>query len=486
MKYKKILVMLILITSGIFSEVNGEPGIQGNFVIFPSYTGNSLYDEILRASESAVLDTCSAAGRLIPVEYNYKKAAIEKSEGSDRESLYRNTAVYLKADLYAVLTSYDENGDYVLKINIIPLNDKYESFRYEKIIRSRVPENLPLKAARDFAYFLKGRTLVSSVVKIIDNDSAVINSGQWHGLEAGEYSSSTGNISITNISRYTAVVHGREFKEGESFEIKHLPSLDKYIRKIEYQIRENTVKLYGTDEILNKRSSSVKESIKGTCVINQGANFCLPGYGSFLSVEFMGIEKSEADYAGVFLAASLTSVHLGVVPVLTDFKVNFFPWIKDSGRTAQMERLNYFMWGSLPLTFAASFYSQLAYNYREKNMLPPQFADHDTSAAVVSIFVPGGGMFYKGYRWSGWGIYIGEMSMAGYAVYTEDRRERNMLLGSLAAVKCAEIMLSYFISPSYAFYNREVSSAGDIDFSIGFNENFRGKGEVTASLSYRY
>ena len=486
MKYKKFLLIFLLIASGTFSEVSGEPGVQGNFVIFPSYTGNSLYDEILRVSESAIIDTCSAAGRLVPVEYNYKKAAIEKSEGADRDSLYRNTAAYLKADLYAVLTAYDESGDYVLKLSLIPLNNKYESYRYEKIFRSRIPENLHLKMSAAFGDILKDKTLLSNVLKILDDGSALISSGQWHGLEAGVYSTDAGNITIKNISRYRSAAYGREFKEGDSFEIKHLPDLEKHLRKIKYRIKENTVKLYGTDEILEKRSSGVKESIKGTCVINQGANFCLPGYGSFLSVEYMGIEKSEADYAGVFIAASLTAVHLGLVPFLTDFEVNFFPWIEDSGRSGQIKRLNYFMWGTIPLTFTASFYSQLAYNYRLRNMLPPQFADSDTSAAVVSIFVPGGGMFYKGYRWTGWGIYLGEMSLAGYAVYTEDKRERNMLLGSLAVVKCAEIALSYFISPSYAFYNREVSSAGDIDFSIGITESFTGEGEVNASLSFRY
>lgn len=486
MKYTKLILFFLIIAYGTLSEISAEPGVQGNFVIFPSYTGNSLYDEILRVSESAIINTCSAAGRLVPVEYNYKKAAIEKSEGENRESLYRNTALYLKADVYAVLTAYDEMGDYVLKLSIIPVNNKYEGLRYEKIFRSRIPENLSLKAAWAFADILKKRTLLSDVLKVFNDGSALISSGQWHGLEAGVYSTDSGDITIKNVSRYRSVAYGRDFKPGDVFEIKQLPDLEKHMRKIDYRIKVNTVKLYGSDEILEKRSGGVREGIKGTCVINQGANFCLPGYGSFLSVEYMGIEKSEPDYTGVFITASLTAAHLGLVPFLTDFKVNFFPWIEDGERTDQMERLNYFMWGTLPLTFTASFYNQLAYNYNLRNMLPPVFADHDTSAAVVSIFVPGGGMFYKGYRWSGWGIYLGEMSLAGYAVYTEDKRERNMLLGSLAFIKCAEIALSYFISPSYAFYNREVSSAGDIDFSIGITEGFTGKGEVNASLSFRY
>jgi hypothetical protein len=485
-KYKNYFLIFILIASGIFSNAHGESGAKGEFVIFPSYTGNSLYDEILRGSESALLETCIKAGRLVPVEYNYKKAAIGKSDGSDRENLYRNTALFLKADIYAVITAYDENGDYVLKLNIIPLNEKYKDLKSLKIIRSRIPENLPLKTAREFAGILSGAALISEVVKVQDDGSAVINSGQWHGLETGSYSTDTENIKIKNVSRYTAVASGINFSEGQQLKFKVYPRLEKYIEKNNYGIVENTVKVYGTDEILDKRDGSVKESIQGTCVINQGANFCLPGYGSFLSVEYMGIEKGSPDYAGVFIAASLTAVHLGLVPVLTDFKVKFVPWMEDSGRTDRMKRLNYFMWGTIPFTFTASFYNQLAYNYREKKLLPPQFAGYDSSAAVLSVFLPGGGLFYKGYRWTGWGIYIGEMSMAGCAVYTKDKAERNILLGSLAAVKFAEIIISYLIPPSYAYFNKEISSTGDVDFSIGLNKNYNGDGELTASVFLRY
>ena len=486
MKYKKIILIFILIVSGLSSIANAESLTKGDFVIFPSYTGSLLYDKILKESEAAFVGICFKAGRLVPVEYNYKKAAIEKAEGSDRESLYRNAALQLKAGIYTVLAAYEQNGEYVLKLNIYPLNEKYADLKLEKTIRSRLAENLPLKAAREFAILINQLTLKCEVVRIQSDGSALINAGQWHGLEIGSYSTGSGKINIKNVERYTAVAEGINFTEGQTIEFKMLPGLENYIEKNQLEIRENTVKVYGTDPFFDKRDGSIKESIKGTCIINQGASFCLPGYGSFLSLEYMGIEKGKPDYAGVAIAASLTAVHLGLVPALTDFEVEFFPWVEDPDRTDQMKRLNYFMWGTLPLTFTASFFSQLSYNYKELNMLPPQFEDHDRSAAIVSVFVPGGGMFYKGYRWSGWGIYLGEMSMAGYAVYTEDDALRNKLLASLAAVKCAEIILSYFISPSYANYNREVASFNSVDFSIGMNKNHERGEDFTASVFLRY
>lgn len=485
MNYKKLL-MIIITVFGLIKMAGGETVPKGDFVIFSSYTGNPLYDGILSRSETALLDTCAAAGRLVPVEYNYKMNAIEVRKGTDRNNLYRNAALYLKADIYAVLSSYSENGDYILKLNLIPLNGRYGNLKLEKTFYSRVPENLALKAARGFADLLKGESLKSDVVKVFGDGTALINSGQWHGLEARSYSTATGKLKIRNVSRYTAVAEGITFSEGGSIDFQLYPDLDGYIKKINYEIGENTVSVYGTDAVLDKKDGSVKESIQGTCIINQGASFCLPGYGSFLSLKYMGIEKGKPDYAGVFITASLTAVHIGLVPVMTDFDVNFFPWVKDGDRTNRERRLNYFLWGTLPLTFSASFFSQLAYNYNGKNMLPPQFVDRDISASLLSLIFPGGGIFYKGYRWAGWGVYLGEMSLAGCAVYENDRGKRNTMLISLGGVKAAEIILSYFIPSSYPFFNKEISSAGDVDFFAGFNAGETGGSEFKASLFLKY
>jgi hypothetical protein len=368
----------------------------------------------------------------------------------------------------------------------MPLNDRFKDMKWETTVTSGIPENIPLKAAREFSALLKKMPLTCRVTGILDDGSAVISAGQWHGLESGKYSTDAGEIEITNITRYSSSASGVDFSRHKTLTFKLFPDLDKFLNKINYEIKENAVKVYGTDETLNKRDGTIKESIQGTCVINQGASFCLPGYGSFLSIDYMGIENGAPDYPGIFLTASLTALHLGLVPLLTDFEVKFLPWMNDRGRTNQMKRLNYYLWCSIPFTFTASFYSQLAYNYREKMLLPPQFADHDQSAAVISIFVPGGGMFYKGYRWTGWGVYLGELSLAGYAVYTGDKQRRNLAAGSLALLKLAEIAVSYFIPPSYSFFNREISASDNIDFSIGVKADDNGNEEITAGLSFRY
>ncbi len=486
MKYKESVLIAAIIVFCTITRVNSEPAAAGEFVLFPSYTGNPLYDELIRGSEMALLETCSEAGRLVPVEYNYRKAALEKSEGADRETLYRNAAVYLKAGIYTVISAYSENGFNVLRINIVPLNDKYRDLKREISIAARIPDNIPLKAAREFARLLKGVSLRSDILKVYDDGTALINSGQWHGLEAGSYITDAGRVSVRNVTRYTSVIQGPGFAGRTAVDFMLCPKLDAYLERIDYDIRINTARVYSRDEFLRKRDGVVKGAVQGTCVINQGASFCLPGYGSFLSLDYMGIENGKPDYAGIMLAVSLTAAHLGLVPAMTGFDVQFFPWIDDGDRTDRIKRLNWFLWGTIPLTFSVSYFSQLEYNYRDRRLVPPQFEDQDLSAAVVSVFVPGGGLFYKGYRWSGWGVYIGEISLAGYALYADKSVKRNRLLCSLAAVRVAEIIASYYMPSSYQYFSREISSTGNVDFSVGLNKGYDGAGEITAAATFRY
>jgi hypothetical protein len=333
--------------------------------------------------------------------------------------------------------------------------------------------------------------LHSDIIKTLPDGSAIINAGQWHGLEIGKYKTNLGQVEITNVSRYESVITGINFAGMNSIEFKVLPNLKRYIKKINYDIEENTAKTYSVDEILDKKGGRVQESIKGACVINMGASVILPGYGSFLATEYMGIEMGVVDYQGIFITYALLTTHLGLVPVMTDFKVNFFPWVKDSGKTVQEKRLHYFLWGTIPLTFTASFFSQLSYNYTEKNILPPVFESHDTSAAVLSIFVPGGGLFYKGYRWTGWSIYISEMTIASFAIYTENKKNRNILVGSLAAIKCLEIAASYIITPAYGFFQKERRGgyhppAHNINFYVGINKDHNNDKEFTAVIGWGF
>ena len=68
-------------------KLHAEYDSKGEFVIFPVYTGNPVYDTILDGTEAVLAGTCAEAGRLYPVENRYKKAAIEKREEYKEEWL---------------------------------------------------------------------------------------------------------------------------------------------------------------------------------------------------------------------------------------------------------------------------------------------------------------------------------------------------------------------------------------------------------------
>ena len=71
-----------------------------------------------------------------------------------------------------------------------------------------------------------------------------------------------------------------------------------------------------------------------------------------------------------------------------------------------------------------AFLDQLAHQFKTNNVLPPFFMNRNETALVLSLLIPGGGMFYKGHRLPGWGFYLSEMFLAGFCVYTKDDKEK--------------------------------------------------------------
>jgi hypothetical protein len=202
---KLILIIAAIISSiciGLNSGLAQSPKV-GDLVIFTAFTGNPIYDEILSASERALVNTCNTAGRLIPVEFNYRKTALEKNPDQDTDTRYMNAAIYLDAKVYAVLTAYYENGDYALNLRVIPVKDDYKELKHETVVYSKIPANIPLKAAREFANILKSVPLHSDIIKTLPDGSAIINAGQWHGLEIGKYKTNRRTFVIAHEHHYS-------------------------------------------------------------------------------------------------------------------------------------------------------------------------------------------------------------------------------------------------------------------------------------------
>jgi len=451
--------------------------------VFPVFTGDMQHDEILKTCEFMAGEAFNVSKRFYPLPHNRTEEALRKSDGKDRMELYRKAGAAAGAELLCVLDLSVENGLFRLTVSLEPLDGLYSDVRYENKIYARIPADIAAKCAREIALRLSSLKLKC---RVTDKAEGIVklSAGQWHGLAPGHYRTSAGYVEILTVERFSSSADGAAADQGDIIEIEIYPDTEKYVKQLNREIDENSARFYGTDAALNKRRGSARESIIGTCVINQGASFCLPGYGSFLSVQYMGIEKGEPDMYGIFATGAITALHLSLPSMMNSFDINFFPWIMDAEKDKRDQRLQYFLWGTLPLTFSVSFYNQLAYQYHRKSLLPPLFEDHDATAAAVAVFIPGGGMFYKGRRLEGWCFYLSEMSIAGYSVYQWDKTSGKAAAGGLLFLKAAEVALSYVVSPSYRVYRTEVGSAGNYpDFTVGINPGIDGSEEITLSAS---
>lgn len=477
------LFIAIIMTVSLQGALSAAPEDLTDVAIFPVFTGEMQHDEILKTCEYMAGEAFLASARFYPLPHNKSEDYLKKSDGSDRGELYRKAASAAGAELLCVLDLSVENGLLKLSIKIEPLEESFSSIRSERALLARIPANIAAKGAREIALLMKSEKLKCRVTGE-SGGLFRVSAGQWHGLTAGRYRTSAGEVNVSGVERFFSSVSGLKAEIGDLVEFDIYPDPEIFIERLNREIDENSARFYGTDPSLNKRRGSAKESIIGTCVVNQGASFCLPGYGSFLSLEYMGIEKGEPDMFGVFVTGGLTALHLTLPSMMNSFDINFFPWVMDDDKGKDDRRLQVFLWASLPLTFSVSFYNQLAYNYHRRSLLPPLFQDHDTTAAVLSFFIPGGGMFYKGYRLEGWCFYLSEMSMAGYAVYQWDRDSGKAAAGGLVLLKAVEVVASYAATPSYRVFRNEISSGGSYpDFSIGLNNGVNGSGEVTLLAS---
>lgn len=480
-----ILTALFIVSSA--AGLKAEGSVHGDIVIFPAYTGNSVADVILKTTANRLLDACAATGRFPAVEENSVQSVLRSADGKDRYDLYRNTALSLGADAFVVITLYGEGTAFRAVVEFFPVAADLKDRGFKFSVSAAVAENIPLKAAREFALRLREFPVMTKVLGKSGDSGFMVSAGQWHGLKEGTYNSSCGKVKIHHITRYTSVAECKGLAEGSRLTIEVYPDNDMYISMLDRQVLENTVRRYGTDEILNKRKGSGQELILATCVVNQGASFCLPGYGSFMSVEYLGIENGVVDRTAVGFTAILTAGHLLLPSVLTEFEIDFFPWDRDGHKTREMQRLQYFLWGTLPLTFSVSYYSQLAYQYNEKNLLPPLFMEHDTTAALLSVFIPGGGLFYKGYRGAGWAMYAGQMPLAGCAVYMYGSRNGYICMAAFALLKAADILAAWMLEPSYETYRKEVAGTeSTLDFGAVFVPDADGKGEFLVSVTKKF
>lgn len=482
------VMLLLLLMPAVLS--GAEAGAAGGTIAVFSIRHTSVQLNALSLKlRQDVMDTFSRLGRFMPLDgEKAQKAAEDIPEGAG-EDAFRAAAERLGADLYAVVSVLSV-GTYIIgTVTITPVTDCYRNMKHAITVRSMVLMNVPLKIMREIALLHRGLPVVAEVIEA-RGGRYLLGAGQWHGLAPGSYRATGGeSVIIHNCGRFQSLASlaGRT-APGTRITIRSYPSVRGMVREINDRIDFNTIYKYGLSGSGSQGIDQEKRFAQGICLINPGANVCIPGYGSFLSTSYLGFRQTTPSIPGVVFSSLLIVTHFILPECMTKFKINFFPGVMDKDKTSDMNHLQIFLWSTLPLTASVAYLDQLAHQFTANNVLPPFFMSRNEAALVLSTLIPGGGMFYKGHRLPGWGFYLSEMFLAGFCVYTKDEKKKVMWGGiTLGAVKFIELVTAYFCRPSFTFFNIEQEGAVQ-KASLSLNIDPSGTGEPVYRLgmSFQY
>jgi len=441
--------------------------VKGNqsVLVLPLMSGNSTADAVSKDSAEEVRRILYSSGRFFPEESSriaklFPGGAIGETQMRQAfrsSGIARFWTVNVSQDasmIHVRLDIYEADSDFVRKKSLT--------------VSSSIVQNLSLLLAREVVFTVDHEPIRVQTEKVAAGLFS-LDAGQWQGLAEGKsYSTGSGTITILRTDRFTSLCSS-DNELPASLIIDQMPDTDYLKKDLDDGIIRNIMRTYGIEN--TKLGSTIRSDtklIQGTVFINAGASLILPGYGSYLSTYYMGFENPKPSYAGMAAGVSAELIQLLAVPLMTDFKSTPFPWIRDRSMTGGQRSLEMFLWCTIPLTWSATYFDQLAVQYDQSRILPPMFDHQAAAAAVSSLVIPGGGLFYKGYRAAGWGYFSAEMMAASVFCYYGKSKKGWSALAFLAGLKTVEILNAAFIRPDYLFYNREYEREGNarVDFSL--------------------
>ncbi|MCL2025563.1 MAG: hypothetical protein FWG92_02015 [Leptospirales bacterium] len=453
MKNIKYIIPVFILFFALQNLHAKEPA-YGNFIIFTMPQNSIQLNAIARESERLILDTCTSLGRLLPIEKNRLPYALSEIHDDDETIDLAAIARALDASLYMVINLYSDGKTITAEAHCIALKAEYKQMEKIIIVQGAVPSNIPLKLASEMAALHNRMPIYANITRTEDGHY-IIDAGQWHGLSEGDFSTDIGTLKIISSGRYYSTGRFQETVGAAKIRINTYPDTGKVRNDIDARISKNTLSFYDIGSRALKDDDPEKRFITGACLINPAANACMPVYGSFLAVDYLGFNETNLHKPGFAVALFSFTAQLTFTGFMTGFKTNFFPWVKDSDKSASVLRLQRFLWCSLPLTFTISYFDQLAWQMNRTQNLPPFFKYRDGTAAVLSFLVPGGGLMYKGLHVAGWSYYAAEMSLAGYAFYSLHSKKAPYIFGALGALKGLEMIHAFLAEPGYSFYKLE-------------------------------
>jgi hypothetical protein len=422
---------------------------------------SSLHMAIAEESRQALIRSFNRFGRFMPEEQNnvIEAAKIIEPENLTPAQHMQKIAVSLKVDLIVSLSFSQTAKTHIADIKIRAVHHDYKRHEKSRRIQTKIPSNIPLLLSKEIAQFHKDIPIKATVIGITENGMAYISAGQWHGIEPDYYHTNKGRIKIIQTGKYYSIAEAKNLKKSDVLDIEVFPNISRTISNLDDKIEKNIVKTYATSEKLLKKQNDESRCIIATCLINPGGTACLGGYGAFLSTYYLGFQNPAPAIDGIVISTIAYATQLLLIPSLANFQSNFFPWIRDGDKTERQQHLHVFLWSTIPLTFSSAFFDQLAYQCHRTEVLPPFFLYHDNAALFLSSVIPGGGLFYKGYRYTGWAYYIAEMALASYSTYYWNAGKRGTYaFVAVLALKMTELVHAYCISPAYRFFTNEFSS----------------------------
>jgi len=481
------IIMIITAVTGAYSFSYCEIP-EGNTAVFSRYTGKAAEDSVLKETELYLHDVFYSTGRLIEVEYLKKMEVLKEAGGKSAMELYDNSAISLGIDRYFVLQAHTSPGRSTLNITVFEKSNG----AFEKVINRKIYsynyKNIPVKAG---LFALEYVSKIPVHAKVIEKDGGVLrlDRGQWSGIEPGTYLTDRGKVRVISTGRYFSKAVMEEAEAPDKLVFKIEPATSSIKKRFKEELLENDVAKFGIDPSLKKRNGPVKESLISTCIINPGANFCFPIYGSFLSTEYLGLKKTEQHWPGLFIATMLLAGQITAVPAKVGFDggyETFLPWIDNGVKKDADMRAQIALWAAIPFVYTASYFDQMSWQFERKGMLPPVFMNHDVAASLLSAFVPGGGLFYKGYRYTGWLFYTTEVSLLTYSVYNLGEREGRYGFAALGAVKLLDVIIAAALKPSYRVYRKEYGVSSRPDFNLYVNPDLNAGSTLGLKVSQHF
>ena len=458
---------IVILTVCSFIMPSIASAYQADLVLLNVVTGSKTADTVAIDCVEEIRQLLDATGRFFPE--SRAKTMQMFSDGQFNDSKMLETAGKSGIRRFWTVTVVQDASKIHALVEMIELSG--ETIKRREIrISSGIVQNLSLLAAREVAKVISHTEITAKVLSIGDNGRCIVEAGQWHGIIEGQrYATSEGSAVAEQTGRFVSTLILGKKPSSDTIVIHLDPDIDQYADALNQHIRKNIVRTHGIENVLlTQGEPAEKKLFTSTLVINSGASLVLPGYGSYLSVYYMGFQNPKPSYAGMFAGAGTECIQLLAVPVMTGFKANFFPWTDDHSRTHSQKSLQIFLWSTIPLTWASTYFDQLAVSYESGKILPPLFDHADESAAVSSLLLPGGGLFYKGHRGAGWGYFASEIGVGSYVAYNWRSRKGKNAAMLLCAIKGIEIINAYFIRPSYSFYNREFEGEGRANIELSF------------------